>query len=117
MLNVGELAACVQEQAQIVMIVMNDSGYGVIKNIQDDLYGARHGYVDLVTPKFGAWCSSLGVHHLLLSDPKRTEETLRAAQALQHQGAGAVMVEVDMKAWGAFNTKFAGPPLKKAAAP
>ncbi len=117
MLNVGELAACVQERAHIVMIVMNDSGYGVIKNIQDDLYGARHGYVDLVTPKFAALCESLGVHHLLLSDPKRTEETLRAAQALQHQGAGAVMVEVDMKAWGAFNTKFAGPPLKKAPAP
>ncbi|HRA64350.1 MAG TPA: thiamine pyrophosphate-binding protein, partial [Burkholderiaceae bacterium] len=50
MLNVGELACAVQEKAELVVLLMNDSCYGVIKNIQDDIYGSRHCYVDLVNP-------------------------------------------------------------------
>ena len=59
MLNVGELACAVQERANLVVILMNDARYGVIKNIQDDIYGGRHCYVDLHTPDFAAFCASL----------------------------------------------------------
>jgi acetolactate synthase-1/2/3 large subunit len=52
MLNVGELACAVQEKAPLVVLLMNDSCYGVIKNIQDDIYGSRHCYVDLHNPEF-----------------------------------------------------------------
>jgi acetolactate synthase-1/2/3 large subunit len=109
MLNVGELACAVQEKANLVLIVMNDSCYGVIKNIQDDIYGGRHGYVDLHTPDFAQFCASLKLPHFRLSAPAETREVL--AQALQV--SGPVMVEVDMKTWGAFVAKFAGPILKK----
>jgi transketolase N-terminal domain/subunit len=61
MLNVGELACAVQEKANLVVLLMNDSRYGVIRNIQDDIYGGRHCYVDLHTPNFGQFCSSLQV--------------------------------------------------------
>ena len=110
MLNVGELACAVQEKAELVVLLMNDSCYGVIKNIQDDIYGSRHCYVDLVNPDFAGLCASLKVPHFHLSDPARTAATLE--QALQVTG-GPVMVEVDMKSWGAFAAKFAGPILKK----
>jgi acetolactate synthase-1/2/3 large subunit len=109
MLNVGELACAVQEKADLLVLLMNDSCYGVIKNIQDDIYGSRHCYVDLVNPDFGALCASLKVPHFLLSDPSKTGDTL--AMALQQPGP--VMVEVDMNAWGPFTAKFAGPIVKK----
>ncbi len=109
MLNVGELACAAQEKANVLILLMNDSCYGVIKNIQDDIYGSRHCYVDLVNPDFATLCASLQVPHFRLADPAQTGDTL--ARALQL--GGPVMVEVDMKAWGPFATKFAGPILKK----
>jgi acetolactate synthase-1/2/3 large subunit len=110
MLNLGELACAVQEKAELVVLLMNDSCYGVIKNIQDDIYGSRHCYVDLVNPDFAALCGSLNVPHFRLSDPAQTAATLE--RALQLTG-GPVMVEVDMRAWGPFAAKFAGPILKR----
>ncbi len=109
MLNAGELACAAQEKADMLMIVMNDGGYGVIKNIQDDIYGSRHCYVDLHTPDFSMLCGSLKVKHLLLDDPAKTKDVITQALGM----SGPVMVEVDMKSWGPFAIKFAGPPKKK----
>jgi acetolactate synthase-1/2/3 large subunit len=110
MLNVGELACAVQEKADVLMLLMNDACYGVIRNIQDDIYGSRHCYVDLVNPEFAGLCASLKVPHFRLSDPGQTADTAGAGAARQ---GGPVLVEVDMKAWGPFAAKFAGPILKK----
>ena len=109
MLNVGELACAVQEKADIVMLVMNDSCYGVIKNIQDDIYGSRHCYVDLHTPDFAQFCASLKVVYFKLGTPAETPAVLAQAFA----ASGPVVIEVDMKSWGPFAAKFAGPILKK----
>ena len=109
MLNLGELACAVQEKANLLLLVMNDSGYGVIKNIQDDIYGGRHCYVDLHTPDFAQLCQSLKLPHFKLTAPSQTHHILSQAMQL----SGPVMVEVDMKAWGPFAAKFAGPILKK----
>ncbi len=109
MLNVGELACAAQEKADVVFIVMNDQRYGVIKNIQDDIYGSRHAYVELHTPDFSQLCASLKVPHLALNDPRSTRDVLDRALATP----GPVVVEVDMAAWGPFAAKFAGPPKKK----
>lgn len=109
MLNVGELACAVQEKANLVVLLMNDSRYGVIRNIQDDLYGSRHCYVDLHTPDFAQFCASLQVTHLRLSEASQAEAVLKQAFAT----SGTVVVEVDMSSWGDFAVKFAGPILKK----
>ena len=58
MLNLGELACAAQEGARFVLILMNDRRYGVIRNIQDDLYGGRHCYVDLRTPDMRQLCAA-----------------------------------------------------------
>jgi acetolactate synthase I/II/III large subunit len=105
MLNVGELACAVQERANMLVILMNDGGYGVIKNIQDADYGSRHCYVDLHTPDFAMLCASMGVQHLHLRRPEDTAAMLREALAMQTP----VVLEVDMKAWGPFAHKAAGP--------
>ena len=109
MLNVGELACAAQEKANVVFLVMNDQRYGVIKNIQDDIYGSRHAYVELHTPDFAQFCASLQVPHIKLADPAATREALQKALAM----SGPVVVEVDMQSWGPFAAKFAGPPKKK----
>ena len=109
MLNLGELACAAQEKADVLFIVMNDQRYGVIRNIQDDIYGGRHCYVDLHTPDFAQLCQSMQVPHFRLADPAASSQTL--TRALEH--SGPVVVEVDMNAWGPFAVKFAGPPKKK----
>jgi acetolactate synthase-1/2/3 large subunit len=110
MLNLGELACAVQEQADLVVLLMNDHRYGVIRNIQDAVYGSRHCYVDLHTPDFAGLCASIQAGYLRLDAPARAEAVL--AQALQMRGP--VVVEVVMDAWGEFPVKFAGPPKKTA---
>ena len=109
MLNVGELACAVQERANFVLLLMNDARYGVIKNIQDDIYGGRHCYVDLHTPDFSLFCASMGVKHFKLAQPAQATDVLTQAFA----ASGPVVVEVDMQSWGPFAVKFAGPMLKK----
>ena len=111
MLNVGELACAVQERASVLLIVMNDQRYGVIKNIQDADYGSRHAYVELHTPNFAMLCESLGVRHHLLDVPAQSQAILDMAWSEVEAGS-VVMVEVDMQVWGEFAVKFAGPPRK-----
>jgi acetolactate synthase-1/2/3 large subunit len=108
MLNVGELSCAAQENANLVLVLMNDAQYGVIRNIQDAVYGERHCYVDLHNPQFSQLCQSMGVKHWLLRDPASAQAILTQANATP----GPCVVEVDMATWGAFTAKFAGPPKK-----
>jgi acetolactate synthase I/II/III large subunit len=112
-LNMGELACAVQERAQMVILLMNDKSYGVIRNIQDDIYGARHCYVDLHNPNFEKLCESLGLGYLYLKDAGDVLAVLQKAVQQTKEIKVPVMVEVDMKTWGSFKIKFAGPILKK----
>jgi acetolactate synthase-1/2/3 large subunit len=107
-LNLGELATAVQERADLVLLVMNDRGYGVIRNIQDARFGGRKHYVDLHTPDFKTLCQALGLRHLKLDDLARSASVLRAALA----EPGPTFVEVDMTAIGPYSTSFAGPPVR-----
>jgi acetolactate synthase-1/2/3 large subunit len=109
MLNLGELACAAQEKANLMVLLMNDASYGVIRNIQDDIYGSRHCYVDLLNPEFAMLCASLKLPHFRLTDPASAGAMLAQAAKV----AGPVIVEIDMRAWGPFAAKFAGPILKK----
>ena len=50
----GELLTLAQERPWLVLLVFNDGGYGVLRNMQDG-YGDRRSGVDLVTPDFARW--------------------------------------------------------------
>ncbi|MDR6713140.1 acetolactate synthase-1/2/3 large subunit [Pseudomonas hunanensis] len=105
-LNLGELATLVQENANVVILLMNDQRYGVIRNIQDAVYGARHAYVELHTPDYSKLAESLGLRHGLVSDLQDFGAVLDGALG---QG-GPFLLEVDMLRVGGFATQFAGPP-------
>jgi acetolactate synthase I/II/III large subunit len=108
--NIGELATLVQEKANVVVLLMNDRGYGVIRNIQDAHYGGRRCYVDLHTPDFAALARSLELPFHRLRDLANFGGTIKEALAQQ----GPVLIEIDMNAVGPFAKVFAGPPTRKA---
>ena len=107
-LCIGELATLAESGARVLVLVMNDQGYGVIRNIQDAHYDGRRGYTDVLTPKFDALCAAVGLPHRSLSSLDEAGQVLTEAIALN----GPVMVEVDMPAIGDFAISFAGPPVR-----
>jgi acetolactate synthase-1/2/3 large subunit len=109
MVNVGELATAVQENANVMIVLMNDQCYGVIRNIQDAHYGGRRCFVDLHQPDFAQFCASLKLTHYRIKSLDEADEIIR--EGLSH--TGPVLVEVDMLSVGSFATAFAGPPVKK----
>ena len=109
-LSLGELATLVQEKLDVVIVLMNDGGYGVIRNIWDAHYGGRRAYSDLHTPDFAALCRSIGLPHLMVKNPEDFKPRLETAFAQR----GPILVEVDMNAVGPYPTAFAGPPVRKA---
>lgn len=109
-LNLGELATAVQEKADMVIVLMNDKGYGVIKNIQDVQYGGRRHYVDLHTPDYAELSHALQLRHTRISRLADVAGALKQANA----EPGPFLLEIDMLAIGSFKTAFAGPPVKAA---
>ncbi|WP_070107500.1 thiamine pyrophosphate-binding protein [Burkholderia plantarii] len=109
MVNVGELVTAVQENANVMIVLMNDQCYGVIRNIQDAQYGGRRCYVQLHQPEFARFCASFGLTHYRISSLDQAEAAIREGMA----ASGPVMVEVDMLSIGSFATAFAGPPVKQ----
>lgn len=105
-LNLGELACMVQEKAPMVIVLMNDKSYGVIKNIQDAQYGGRQCYAELHTPDYDLLCKSIALPHARVQNmadlPARLDEALAAN--------GPFLLEIDMLSIGSFKTTFAGPP-------
>jgi|EndMetStandDraft_8_1072994.scaffolds.fasta_scaffold18011_3 acetolactate synthase-1/2/3 large subunit len=106
MVNLGELATAVEAKADIAFILMNDRGYGVIRNIQDAQFGGRRHYADLHTPDFKLIAAALGIAHQRVSRVEDFDQAL--ARALS--AGGPQLVEVDMAAIGPFAVSFAGPP-------
>jgi len=110
--NLGELATLVQEKANVLVLLMNDRGYGVIRNIQDAQYGGRRYYADLHTPDFELLARSIELPFRRVSAVGDFGAAIRDAAAR----TGPAMVEVDMLAIGPFTKAFSGPPVRKAAA-
>jgi len=112
-LMIGELATAVEMQADMVFVLMNDKGYGVIRNIQDAQYGSRHVYSNILTPDFALLCAAVGLPHVRISDLAQFDGALDAALA----APGPRMIEIDMVAIGPFSQSFAGPPAGAAGKP
>ncbi|WP_420224512.1 thiamine pyrophosphate-binding protein [Pigmentiphaga litoralis] len=107
-LNLGELATAVQEDADVVMILMNDQAYGVIKNIQDAVYGGRKHYVQLHAPDYALLSQSINLPHTRVSDLADLDAALEKGFTTE----GPFLIEIDMLSVGGFKATFAGPPSK-----
>ncbi|HEY1412295.1 MAG TPA: thiamine pyrophosphate-binding protein, partial [Rhodopila sp.] len=97
-LNVGELWTAVQENLDMVVIVMNDRGYGVIKRIQDATAQGRRFYADLESPDLEKLAGLSDIPYFRCSHADTFGDTVAKALAIK----GLTMVEVDMTAVGEF---------------
>jgi acetolactate synthase-1/2/3 large subunit len=107
-LNLGELATAVQERTRIMLLVMNDGGYGILRNLQDADYGGRRHYADLHTPRFDALAAAMGMGHCRITSLEGLAGRLTEAAA---DPAPAMLIEFDMHAIGPYARAFTGPPL------
>ena len=102
--NMGELGTAVQEEIAVVIVLFNDVGYGVLRNIQNRAYGGRHFGVDLYGLNFEKLCEAYGIHYYPVT---RVEAFRPAAEAALASGRLS-LVEIDMGAVGPFSVPFAG---------
>jgi acetolactate synthase-1/2/3 large subunit len=107
--SLGELATLAQEKPDVTVVVMNDRGYGVIRNIQDAKFGGRRYFVDLHTPDMGELARTLGLQFFRAASVQEIPGAVQAAVA--HRGPS--ILEIDMTAIGQFAQRFAGPPVRK----
>ncbi len=105
-LNMTELWTAAQENADVVIMVMNDQGYGVIKDIQDQLYGGRHFAADPVGPDLEGLAALARLPFWRVSTVDELGPKLREAIAVD----GPALLEVDMTKFGPYPPYFIPPP-------
>jgi acetolactate synthase-1/2/3 large subunit len=101
---VGELATMAQERARLRVLIFNDAGYGILRNLQDAHFDGRRVGVDLVTPDFLRLGQSFGIWSGQVRSAVEMAPVLK--EALQHDAPA--LIEVDMQAVGPMATPFTG---------
>jgi acetolactate synthase-1/2/3 large subunit len=97
-LNQTELWTAVQERAELIVMIMNDRGYGVIKHIQGALQDGRFFYADLAGADFQKLAAVAGLPGFRVASAAELGPVIAQAVATP----GPCLVEVDMTAIGAF---------------
>jgi len=96
MMHVCELWTAKQENLDILMVVMNDAGYGVIKHMQDAAFGGRRVYGDLEPPDFAQLAQCVGATYARVAATDAFVPALKRLMPLP----GLRLAEVDMRAIG-----------------
>ena len=104
-LNMGELLTAAEIGADLALIVMNDRGYGVIRNIQDARFQGRRYFVDLRPPDFARLAGACGLGYRRIA--AAGDFATGIGEALSARGP--MLVEIDMAATGPMRTPFGGP--------
>ena len=106
MLNLPDLWTAVETNCDVVFLVMNDQGYGVIKHIQERMYGGRKFYADLTGPNFEELAKVAKMKYKRIDHANELEKTLDEAVKF----SGPVLVEVNVHSVGEMPRYFAPPP-------
>src|SRR5207247_4563623 len=104
LVNIGELAAARQENAPIVVILFDDQGYGVLRNIQNAHFDGKTFGVDLESPDYVALARAFGFQ----SERVRSGQEFRMAFSQAVKARQPWMVVVDSKAIGPSKTILHG---------
>lgn len=91
MFHATELATAAQYQIPLVILVFNDSGYGVLRWLQETRFG-RINETDLGKVAFATMAESMGVP----GQRVKTVADFEAALTLAMQGSGPYLIDVDM---------------------
>jgi acetolactate synthase-1/2/3 large subunit len=94
--NLAELWTAVQERLPMVILVMNDAGYGVIRHIQDAVASGRRRFETLAAPDLAGVAALAGLPFWRVDEPSAFGDTVAKALATP----GPALVEVAMTAIG-----------------
>ncbi|MGB8939294.1 MAG: thiamine pyrophosphate-dependent enzyme, partial [Streptomyces sp.] len=104
--HLGELLTLAQERPRLTLIVFNDGGYGVLRNMQDR-YSERRSGVDLATPDFELLAQACGLPYARIAAEEHAQPVIGHAVASD----GPTLVEVDLARLGPMKNPFT-PPVK-----
>lgn len=89
--HLGELAVLASEAPHVVVVLFNDGGYGVLRNLQTARGAQRRG-VDLLTPDVARLAEAFGLRHTRVDDPERFNKALK--KALKREGPSIIEIDV-----------------------
>ncbi|MFG2498933.1 thiamine pyrophosphate-binding protein [Streptomyces sp. NPDC048441] len=104
--HLGEILTLAQERPRLTLIVFNDGGYGVLRNMQDR-YSERRSGVDLATPDFELLARACGLPYARIAAEEHAQPVISHAVASD----GPTLVEVDLARLGPMKNPFT-PPVK-----
>ncbi|MEV8316912.1 thiamine pyrophosphate-binding protein [Streptomyces sp. NPDC059900] len=104
--HLGELLTLAQERPRLTLVVFNDGGYGVLRNMQDR-YSERRSGVDLATPDFELLARACGLAYARIAAEEHAQPVISHAVASD----GPTLVEVDLASLGPMKNPFT-PPVK-----
>lgn len=102
--HLGELATLAQEAPWLILLVFNDGGYGVLRNMQDASMQRRSG-VDLFTPDFRKLAASMAMPYQLVREARDFDTALEKALVERRPA----VIEVDVTALGPTPIPFVPP--------
>jgi acetolactate synthase-1/2/3 large subunit len=105
LVNIGELAVARQENTPIVVVLFDDQGYGVLRNIQNAHFDGRRIGVDLQSPDFVSIANAFGFQ----SQRVKSAGEFREALSVAVKSREPWMVVVDSNSIGPMKKIFAGP--------
>jgi len=105
LVNIGEMAVAAQEKTPIVMILFDDQGYGVLRNIQNAHFDGKRIGVELQSPDFVAIGRAFGFESV------RVQSTGGFRWAFEEavKSPAPWLIVVDSNAIGPMKKIFAGP--------
>lgn len=87
--HLGELAVLAGEQPDVIVLLFNDGGYGVLRNLQRAADRDARA-VDLRTPDFGRLARAFDLPHVVVGDADAFDDALRKAV----RRGGPMIIEV-----------------------
>ena len=112
-ISVQELATAAHYHLGVVILVFNDQGYGVLRNIQNNIFEGRQIAVDIHTPDFVKLAEAYGIWSTRVSSPKEFGPALEKALSI----GGPALIDVDQLAIGPMAVPYTGTsrrPVKQA---
>ena len=94
-LSLGELSACAEHQIPVIALVFNDSGYNVLRIIQENVLGHKHG-TELSKINFVTVAQGMGVEAERVEGIEQFEPAL--ARALARSGPSVIEIDMDFLA-------------------
>jgi acetolactate synthase I/II/III large subunit len=102
--NLGELGTAVQEGIVVVIVLFNDNGYGVLRNIQNRVLEGRHIGVDLRGLNIEKLCEAYSIAYYEITTIGMFHPALNDAL-----GSGRLsLIEINTDEIGPYRIPFAG---------